>query len=117
MLKNEIQILSIVDHPNINRLYETYEDNNYLYLVNEYYCFYLACAKEDNSSIELMSSDASPKIKLGTFLFKWLKLSNTYTFKKSATETSRLKISCSVVLMMTTSCSLILDSPSSGNKI
>ena len=36
VLKNEIKILSILDHPNIVRLYETYEDENYLYLVEEY---------------------------------------------------------------------------------
>jgi hypothetical protein len=36
VLKNEINILRLLDHPNIVRLYETYEDENYLYLVEEY---------------------------------------------------------------------------------
>jgi calcium-dependent protein kinase len=35
-VKNEIQILSRLDHPNICRYYETYESPNYIYLVMEY---------------------------------------------------------------------------------
>lgn len=35
LLKRELQILSVVDHPNIIRLYETYEDELYLHLVME----------------------------------------------------------------------------------
>lgn len=36
MIREEIKILSTVDHPNIVRYYETYEDLKYLYLVMEY---------------------------------------------------------------------------------
>lgn len=35
LLKNEIMILMLVDHPNIIRLYETYEDDKYIHLVME----------------------------------------------------------------------------------
>ncbi len=35
-LKNEIEILRTLDHPNIIRLYEIFEDKSYLYLVMEY---------------------------------------------------------------------------------
>lgn len=33
---NEIKILKLVDHPNIIKLYEVYEDERYIYLVMEY---------------------------------------------------------------------------------
>ena len=36
MLKDEISILSSLDHPNIVKYYETYESPNYLYVVMEY---------------------------------------------------------------------------------
>ena len=36
LLKNEIRILSALDHPNIVKYYETYESPNYLYLVTEF---------------------------------------------------------------------------------
>lgn len=36
VLKDEINILSSLDHPNIVKYYETYESPNYLYLVMEY---------------------------------------------------------------------------------
>ena len=35
-VKDEIRILSSLDHPNIVKYYETYESPNYLYLVMEY---------------------------------------------------------------------------------
>ena len=34
-LKNEYVILKKLDHPNIIKLYETFEDQTYLYLVQE----------------------------------------------------------------------------------
>lgn len=35
-LKFEIDILKNLDHPNILRLYEVFEDKKYIYLVTEY---------------------------------------------------------------------------------
>ncbi|CAG9327340.1 unnamed protein product [Blepharisma stoltei] len=35
LMKNEISILMLVDHPNIIKLYETYEDDMYIHLVME----------------------------------------------------------------------------------
>ena len=35
-LRNEIQIMKIVDHPNIVKLFEFYEDENTFFLVTEY---------------------------------------------------------------------------------
>ena len=35
-LKNEINILKEIDHPNIMNIYEFFEDENYLYIVMEY---------------------------------------------------------------------------------
>jgi len=36
LLKQEIQILAALDHPNIVKYHETYESSNYLYLVMEF---------------------------------------------------------------------------------
>lgn len=36
VLMNEVNILRKLDHPNIIRLYESFEDKSYLYLVTEY---------------------------------------------------------------------------------
>ena len=35
MIQNEIDILKLVDHPNIVKLYDVYDDENYIYLVME----------------------------------------------------------------------------------
>ena len=35
-LKNEIEILKTIDHPNIMKIYEFFEDENNIYLINEY---------------------------------------------------------------------------------
>ena len=35
-LKNEIEVLKNLDHPNIMKIYEFYEDENYIYLINEF---------------------------------------------------------------------------------
>jgi calcium-dependent protein kinase len=35
MIKNEIQIMKAVDHPNIVRLYEFYEDDESFYIITE----------------------------------------------------------------------------------
>jgi calcium-dependent protein kinase len=34
-MKNEVQILSELDHPNIVRVFEFYEDNNFFYIITE----------------------------------------------------------------------------------
>ena len=36
LLKNELEALRSVDHPNIVKLYETYEDEYYFHMVMEY---------------------------------------------------------------------------------
>lgn len=35
-IKEEVKILTHLDHPNIVKYYETYDDNKYIYLVMEY---------------------------------------------------------------------------------
>lgn len=45
LLKNEISILKKLDHPHIVKLYESFEDESFLYLVEEYACGYAASAK------------------------------------------------------------------------
>lgn len=41
MLIHEVEALKVVDHPNIVKLYETFEDEEFLYLVMEYHSFVL----------------------------------------------------------------------------
>lgn len=36
LLKTELDILKNLDHPNIAKFYETYEDTKYVYFVMEY---------------------------------------------------------------------------------
>lgn len=36
-MKNEIENLVSLDHPSIIKIYEIFEDPNYLYLVTEYF--------------------------------------------------------------------------------
>jgi calcium-dependent protein kinase len=36
MVREEIKILQTLDHPNIIKYYETFENNRYMYLVMEY---------------------------------------------------------------------------------
>ena len=49
---NEIEILKKVDHPNIIKIYETYEDELNYYVVTEYLLAYSASAKEESCSID-----------------------------------------------------------------
>jgi serine/threonine protein kinase len=48
-LQNEIEILKKLDHPMIVRLYETFEDEKNIYLVQEYPYCYSAFARVANS--------------------------------------------------------------------
>ena len=34
-LQNEIKMMMLVDHPNIAKLYEVYDERNYIYMVLE----------------------------------------------------------------------------------
>ena len=36
MLKSELDILRQLDHPNVMKIFETYEDDNNIYIVTEY---------------------------------------------------------------------------------
>jgi len=37
MLLSELKILKVLDHPNIIKLHEVYEDDYYFYIVQEFY--------------------------------------------------------------------------------
>lgn len=36
MIKNEIAVMKLVDHPNIVKLFEFFEDDEYFYIITEY---------------------------------------------------------------------------------
>lgn len=38
MIKNEILIMKLVDHPNIVKLFEFFEDDENFYIITEYCC-------------------------------------------------------------------------------
>ncbi len=59
-----------MDHPNIIKLYESFEDKSYLYLVTEYYLFYLVFVREENCLIELIRKDALMKPRLEKSSFR-----------------------------------------------
>lgn len=48
---NEIEILQKMDHPNIIKLYETFEDSRNIYMVTEYIVSDAGCAQEASCSI------------------------------------------------------------------
>ena len=70
----EMNILKRLDHPNIIKLYESFEDKGYLYLVTEYQVPDLVSAKEDSSLIESTKRGASMKLRLPMSLLKLHKL-------------------------------------------
>ena len=52
ILINEVEVLKSLDHPNIIRLYEVFEDASNVYLVQEYYLSHLVSAQEASSLTE-----------------------------------------------------------------
>ena len=49
---NEFEILKKLDHPNIIKIYETYEDETNYYVVTEYNQHYVVFVKEENFLID-----------------------------------------------------------------
>ncbi len=64
-LQNEIAILRRLDHPMIIRLYETFEDEKNLYLVQEYSLAYSVFARAGSSSAGSSSTATSAKVTPG----------------------------------------------------
>lgn len=56
-----------VDHPNIIKIYESYEDEANYYLVTEYFGFYSVCVKEGNFSIGLLIKGGFRKLMQGKY--------------------------------------------------
>jgi serine/threonine protein kinase len=50
LLLNEIEILKSLDHPSCIKLYETFEDENNVFLVTEYSTFHIVSAKAASCS-------------------------------------------------------------------
>lgn len=79
---NEMEILKKVDHPNIIKIYETYEDENNYYVVTEYIVFYLVSVKEANFSIGSFKKAVFLSFKQEKFLGKCSMLLNIVMVKK-----------------------------------
>lgn len=69
-LKKEVELLRKVDHPNIVKLYESYEDQNFLYLVLEYGLCDVVIGREVSYLIELIKTVRFLNNKLGSYLRK-----------------------------------------------
>lgn len=67
---NELQILEELDHPDIIRLHEWFEDDNNFYLVTEYSGNDLVFVKEASSLIIWKRNVTCQKIKPVLFLVK-----------------------------------------------
>lgn len=67
---NELSILKELDHPDIIRLYEWFEDEEYLFFVTEYICCYLVFAKVDSYLTILKKSVFFLKMRQDKFLAK-----------------------------------------------
>lgn len=52
-LRNEIETLILLDHPNIIKIFETFEDDNYVHIVMEYSHIYTASAPATSYSTTL----------------------------------------------------------------
>ena len=87
VLMNEVNVLRRLDHPNIIRLYESFEDKGYLYLVTEYALYHVVYAREVNSSTASTKLVALTKQRLALSSLKSLRPSNTYTSRRFATVT------------------------------
>lgn len=54
-LENEIKLMHMVDHPNIAKMYETYDEQNYIYIVME------LCPKGDLYDMIIRNGSLSEK--------------------------------------------------------
>ena len=70
VLLNEVNVLRKLDHPNIIKLYESFEDRGYLYLVTEYFVGYQVYVKEASYLTELMRREVLMKQKPVLFLLR-----------------------------------------------
>lgn len=94
-LQNEIQILRKLDHPNIIKLYEVFEDDKNLYLVQEYLFLFTSkvTVKADNYFNVYNNMATLANNKPGSFLGKWLTCSGICIHKKLPIGTLNLKTS------------------------
>ena len=74
MMKNEIEILSYLDHPSIVKLYETYEYKKKLYLVIEYWSNYIVIWRVETYLLLSTTKTARANQRLDSYFSNWLKL-------------------------------------------
>ena len=77
----------------IIRLYETFEDEKNIYLVQEYNVFYKVIVKEENFSVGYKKMVISVKMMQGNYLHKLSNVLSIYILKKSRIEISNLRTS------------------------
>lgn len=61
LLLNEIEILKSLDHPSCIKLYETFEDDQNVFLVTEYPLHHSVSAREASCSIAWTPTATSPR--------------------------------------------------------
>ena len=67
----EYSILTTFDHPQIVKIYETFEDDDNFFLVLEYFDLNLATAKEESCLVDCKRKEIFLKRMLEYFLLKW----------------------------------------------
>ena len=77
----------------IIRLYETFEDEKNIYLVQEYNVFYKVIVKEENFLVGYKKMVISVKMMQGNYLHKLSNVLSIYILKKSRIEISNLRTS------------------------
>jgi hypothetical protein len=95
VLLNEINLLKKMDHPNIVKIYEFFEDDKYLNIITEYDSMltrqYIGTAKEENCLTIWSLKGILPKTRQLKLWSKFYLLFNSVTPSTSYIETSNLR--------------------------
>jgi len=91
---NEINVLKKLDHPNIIKIYEIFENETSIYVVQEYFLIHSVSAKEESSSIGSIAMEDFHKLKpVRSFDRLWMQFTIVITISWLI-ETSSHKTSC-----------------------
>lgn len=67
----EFVVLTTLDHPQIIKIYETFEDSENFFIVLEYTMAQIVSAREESSSKDCRNWEALPKMKQEKYFLRW----------------------------------------------